>query len=49
MARTIFLELKRRLAEAAGSPDARALVPPGARVERVRVTETSTSWAEYFE
>jgi 6-pyruvoyltetrahydropterin/6-carboxytetrahydropterin synthase len=49
MARTVFAELKRRLAELAGSPGGRAMVPPGVRVERVRVTETSTSWAEYFE
>ena len=49
MARTLFAELKRRLAAPAESQDARAVVPPGVQVERVRVTETSTSWAEYFE
>jgi len=43
MAKTIFDELERRLAreEAAGT------VPRGVRVERVRLTETSSSWAEY--
>lgn len=49
MARTLFAELKRRLAAPAESQDARAVVPSGVKVERVRVTETSTCWAEYFE
>jgi 6-pyruvoyltetrahydropterin/6-carboxytetrahydropterin synthase len=49
MARTIFAVLKRQLAEPAESPGARATGPSGVRVERVRVTETSTSWAEYSE
>lgn len=49
MAKTIFDALKRRLAESAGRPDPRYSVPPGVRVERVRVTETSSSWAEYSE
>ena len=49
MAKTIFDELKRRLAGTNGQPDPRYAVPPGVRVERVRVTETSSSWAEYTE
>ena len=47
MARTIFQELARRLAAAAQQPGADYPVPPGVRIERVRVTETSSSWAEY--
>jgi 6-pyruvoyltetrahydropterin/6-carboxytetrahydropterin synthase len=47
MAKTIFDELKRRLAGADGQPDPRYAVPASVRVERVRVTETSSSWAEY--
>ena len=39
MARMIFDELGRRLTGAG----------PGVRVERVRVTETSSTWAEYSE
>lgn len=49
MAKTIFDEMKRRLSEAVASPDARYRVAAGVRVERVRVTETSSSWAEYAE
>jgi len=49
MAKTIFDELKRRLAGAEGQPDPRYSVPIGVRVESVRVTETSSSWAEYSE
>lgn len=49
MAKTIFDELKRRLAEPGGVADARYRVPAGVRIERVRVTETSSSWAEYSE
>jgi len=49
MAKTIFDELKRRLAGPDGQPDPRYAVPAGVRVESVRVTETSSSWAEYSE
>ena len=49
MAQTIFKEMKRRLAEAARQPRGPYPVPPGVRIERVRVTETRSSWAEYFE
>jgi len=45
MAKTVFDELSRALA-AAGRAGAYA-IPAGVRVERVRVTETSSSWAEY--
>ena len=47
MARTVFEVLKRRLAEAAASSSPQAVLPPGVRIERVRVTETGTTWAEY--
>jgi 6-pyruvoyltetrahydropterin/6-carboxytetrahydropterin synthase len=47
MARAVFDELKRRLAETAKNPAPQASLPSGVRIERVRVTETSTSWAEY--
>lgn len=49
LAKTIFEVLKRRLAEIGSAPDARYRVPAGVRIERVRVTETSSSWAEYSE
>lgn len=49
MAKTIFDVLKKRLADSASTSDARYRVPAGVRVERVRVTETSSSWAEYAE
>jgi 6-pyruvoyltetrahydropterin/6-carboxytetrahydropterin synthase len=47
MARAVFEELKRRLAEATLNPASHPALPPGVRIERVRVTETSSSWAEY--
>jgi 6-pyruvoyltetrahydropterin/6-carboxytetrahydropterin synthase len=47
MAKVIFEELTRRLAGATQPPAARSLLPPGVRIERVRVTETRTTWAEY--
>jgi 6-pyruvoyltetrahydropterin/6-carboxytetrahydropterin synthase len=48
MARTIFLELQRRLAAAPPAAGSRT-EPPGVKVERVRVRETRTSLAEYCE
>ena len=48
MAKAIFEELQRRLAETARNPALGHAVPAGVRVDRVRVTETSTTWAEYF-
>lgn len=47
MARVIYDEVSRRLAEGALRTDATYSVPAHVRVERVRVTETSSSWAEY--
>jgi 6-pyruvoyltetrahydropterin/6-carboxytetrahydropterin synthase len=43
----VFEVLKRRLAEATASSSPQAVLPPGVRIERVRVTETGTTWAEY--
>lgn len=47
MARTIFDTLQAGLAAAQSNPAADFPIPPGVRLERVRVTETATSWAEY--
>lgn len=46
IAREIFHRISARLSEpgAAGSP-----LPNGVRLERVKVGETATSWAEYWE
>jgi 6-pyruvoyltetrahydropterin/6-carboxytetrahydropterin synthase len=49
MARVIFRELSRSLSAIAADPAAEHPIPPGVRLERVRVTETATSWAEYAE
>jgi len=49
MAKAIFDEVKRRLPTAGQSSGARYAVPAHVRVERVRITETSSSWAEYSE
>lgn len=49
MARTVFKEMQRRLAGAAQKTGRDYPVLSGVRVERVRVTETRSSWAEYFE
>jgi len=52
MARYLFRRLEaalRRGGEVISSEGARYVVPRGVRVERVRVWETSTSWAEYGE
>jgi 6-pyruvoyltetrahydropterin/6-carboxytetrahydropterin synthase len=45
MARTIFDQLNGALATVVRQGD--FAIPAGVRVERVRVTETSSSWAEY--
>jgi 6-pyruvoyltetrahydropterin/6-carboxytetrahydropterin synthase len=45
MAKTIFDEINRCLATTSRQGD--YAIPAGVRVERVRVTETSSSWAEY--
>ena len=45
MAKTVFDEIARCLANANRQGD--FAIPAGVKVERVRVTETSSSWAEY--
>jgi len=47
MARTIFDEVKRSLAHA--NRTGAFAIPTSVKVESVRVTETSSSWAEYSE
>jgi 6-pyruvoyltetrahydropterin/6-carboxytetrahydropterin synthase len=47
MARTIFDALQLTLTEQAQDPAREYPIPTGVRLERVRVTETATSWAEY--
>jgi len=46
MARSVFNELSRALT--ASDRPGEFAIPAGVRVERVRVTETSSSWAEYY-
>lgn len=48
LARAVFEEAQARLREAAARTDAVYPISHAVRVERVRVTETSSSWAEYF-
>lgn len=47
MAKTIFDEFTARLAAAVASPPATYAIHAHVRVASVRVTETSSSWAEY--
>jgi 6-pyruvoyltetrahydropterin/6-carboxytetrahydropterin synthase len=47
MARTIFDTLQDTLKKLAQDPTQEYPIPTGVRLERVRVTETATSWAEY--
>jgi 6-pyruvoyltetrahydropterin/6-carboxytetrahydropterin synthase len=47
MARTIFETLQQQLTAEALNPAAEYPVPRDIRVERVRVSETATSWAEF--
>lgn len=51
MAKVIFDEVKRRLDEAHTTPPAGSAyrIPREVKLERVRITETSSSWAEYSE
>ena len=49
LARGAFDETTRRLRDAAMPAKTAIAIPAKVRVERVRVTETSSSWAEYFE
>ena len=48
LARAVFHEAQQRLRAAAAEPGAVYPISHSVRVERVRVTETSSSWAEYF-
>ena len=47
MARTIFDHAEKALAAYARRADTRYLLKPDVRLVRVRVWETSSSWAEY--
>jgi 6-pyruvoyltetrahydropterin/6-carboxytetrahydropterin synthase len=47
LAREIFRRVRTALAAPAADP--RRVVPPGVRLERIRVTETASSWGEYWE
>lgn len=47
MARTIFDHAQQALADYARHPDSRYRVAAGVRLRRVRVWETTSSWAEY--
>ncbi len=49
MAQAIFAEAARRLRAARSAANGSHAISGSLRVERVRVTETSSSWAEYFE
>lgn len=49
MVRAIYQETAQRLRDASAYRDADFPIRTHVRVERVRVTETSSSWAEYFE
>lgn len=49
IARQIFETFRSRLAEYAQQSAARYPVRPGIRLVKIRVWETSHSWAEYFE
>lgn len=49
MVKTIFAELKRHLSASETNPATVGKIQPGVRLERVRLTETASSWAEYSE
>jgi len=49
MARRIHEELKRNLAIYMSDPAAKYHLRPSVRISKVRVWETSSSWAEYSE
>lgn len=49
MAKTIFDEARRRLAEMMADSQSEYTLQPGLRLACVRVWETSSSWAEYGE
>jgi 6-pyruvoyltetrahydropterin/6-carboxytetrahydropterin synthase len=47
LARDIYCEVRAQLTAAAA--DAEFPIPSGVKLEHIRVTETGTSWAEYWE
>jgi 6-pyruvoyltetrahydropterin/6-carboxytetrahydropterin synthase len=47
MARTLYETLQDTLQKQIQDPGQEYPIPPGVRLERVRVSETATSWAEY--
>jgi 6-pyruvoyltetrahydropterin/6-carboxytetrahydropterin synthase len=49
MAKAVFDELKRKLIGRTRGSRRTGTLPPGVRIERVRLTETRSSWAEYSE
>ena len=49
MARTIYLHTKASLAQFVSQPDAEYPVRPNVKIAKIRVWETTTSWAEYDE
>ncbi len=49
MAKAVFDELKRKLIGRTRGSRKTGTLPPGVRIERVRLTETRSSWAEYSE
>lgn len=49
LAKTIFVFLRERMMEYAGAFAGAYTLRSNVRLERVRVWETSSSWAEYFE
>jgi 6-pyruvoyltetrahydropterin/6-carboxytetrahydropterin synthase len=49
LAKTIFEHFKEKLHEYTARPDLRYPIQPGVRVVKVRLRETSSSWAEYWE
>jgi 6-pyruvoyltetrahydropterin/6-carboxytetrahydropterin synthase len=49
MARTIFYEARKRLADYAAQPDPQYPMAPGVKLVKVRVWETRDAWAEFTE
>lgn len=49
LAKALFEETRRQLSSGKNTPPGGHSISSGVRVERVRVTETQSSWAEYFE
>ena len=49
LAKTFFEQASKLLAEYAANPSTRYILRAGVKLRRVRVSETSSSWAEYEE